>query len=82
MKRLKIKPLKYAMIGMMIEQEFNDKSTEDVTRKRIIVSCEANTIDSEVIALTARIADARDRRAKVEAALAGLAAVIDRRNRL
>ena len=54
-------------------------STADVQRRHIVLSCEANVLDQEIVSLRARIAGARAQRANVEAQLVGLAMVVGKR---
>jgi hypothetical protein len=65
-------------ITSVIQDWIND-STEDITRKRGVLICEANAVESEITALTSKLTDARAHRTRVEATLNALAMVVEQR---
>ena len=75
----KKRPSKLDQLTMATIQDYAHASTADIMRIRIVLGCEATVVEDEVVALTARITEARQRRARVEAKLLGLGAVIERR---
>jgi hypothetical protein len=70
------KPSKLDQITTSTIQAFAHLSSADATKRNIVLSCEASTVDSDIAELSARLARTRARRAEIEAQIAGLCAVI------
>jgi len=73
------RPSKLDQLTLSVAQDYAHEASDDITRRRVVLACEANTVDHEVFTLVSRLADARDRRAKIEATLKGLAVVVGKR---
>lgn len=73
------RPSRLDAIAASAELDYKHLSTQDITRRTIILYAEVNARDSELHELSARLAEAKDQRAKLEAALAGLASVLAKR---
>lgn len=73
------RPSKTDTITATTMQHNAHESTEDIVRLHTVLACERNTIDREILVLAARNADARLRRAKVDATIKGLEAVVEKR---
>ena len=73
------KPSKLDNLAASVALEHAHLSTGDIIRRHTVLACEQNVLDGEINALTASIADARLRRAKVEAMIRGLVVVVEKR---
>jgi hypothetical protein len=62
-----------------VAQDYAHASTEDITRERAVWNFTLSAVEAEIVALQARMASARSRRAKVESRLRGLALVVGKR---
>lgn len=60
-------------------QTHTHASTEEILRKRDILTFESVVLDQEIVGLRARLADATSRRVRVEATLLGLGLTIGKR---
>lgn len=73
------KPSKLDTLATSTMQDYAHISTDDIVRRRIVLACEANATDHEITGLSAKLVDARERRAKIGAVLTGLASVVEKR---
>ena len=64
------------MIATESMQNHSHMATSDIVRRRDVLTAEVEATDAELIELMARTAEARSRRAKTEAALAGIMQVL------
>lgn len=73
------KPSRLDALAASAEQDCKHLSTQDITRRSIVLHAEANVLDAELRELHARLAEAKDRRVRLDATLAGLATVVAKR---
>lgn len=76
------RPKRPSRLDVIIEttvQSYTHDSTEDVTRRRQVLVCEAEAVNDEIASLQQRLAQARADRQEIDARLIGLTAVIARR---
>lgn len=78
-KQKKQRPSRWDRLTAAVMQTHAHESTADIARRRDVLSFELIAIDEEIVALSARTADAKARRARVEATLLGLGIVVGRR---
>ncbi len=64
----------------MTVQDYTHMSTADVVRWRAALQFEAKELESQLTELASRIADARARLSTINAQMAGLAVVIEKRS--
>ena len=75
----KTRTSKIAQFTSGVVRDHIDLSSLDVIRKRQMLAIEERSLDEMIAEATARLIDAKDRRAKVSATLDGLAVVLERR---
>jgi hypothetical protein len=73
------KPSKVDRIAEVMEQTYAHVGTDEIVRRQTVLACESNVVEHEIIALTAKLADARRHRACLEAQTYGLINVVQRR---
>lgn len=81
-KRQQRRPKRNSKLDLLTEnvaQRYSQDSTEDIQRRHIVLACEENVVNDEITTLQFDIADARKRRARIEAELRGLALVVGKR---
>lgn len=78
MKKTK-RPSKIEALTDTVEQFRAHDDTQTLRRRHSVLAFERDTIDAELFDLGARAAAMRDRRAKVEATMRGLARVVNKR---
>ena len=62
-----------------VVQDWINESTDDISRRRGVLMCEANAVESEITGLMLKLTEARAHRTRVEATLNALAMVIEQR---
>ncbi len=73
------KPSKLDLVVASTEQAYAHVATEDIVRQNIVLSCKLGTLESEIFSWQQRLADARQRKAGVEAVQLGLQHVVTKR---
>lgn len=73
------RPSKFDQIAEAISRDYAHQNSLVVQSRVRVLRCELDEIDLSVNNLTAALANARDRRAKVEAQIRGLTAVVAKR---
>lgn len=69
-----------AKLAASTAQDVAHLSTDHITRRRMILACNATALEQEIVSLSAQLANARDERWRVEAMLDGLATVVAKRS--
>ena len=73
------KPSKLDLITTSVMQDYAHASTGDIVRRRCVLACEMNSVDSEIRELSIRVADAKERSKQLEAVMIGLEMVVGKR---
>jgi len=73
------RPTKYDVLANSIAQVYAHANTSVIASKRRVLEFEAEEVDKSIVALTATLTDAKERRNKLWAQITGLSAVINRR---
>jgi hypothetical protein len=69
-------PSKTEMIMTATAHAYAHRSSDDANRRRIVLACEANTVDSEIVDLRAKMSEATSRKARLEAEFNALSSVV------
>jgi hypothetical protein len=73
------RPSKLDNLAASVAQDWAHQNSAVVNSRRRVLQFEASEVDASIVALVAALTNARERRAKIEATLTGLAAVIAKR---
>jgi hypothetical protein len=73
------KPSPLDVLTTTVAQDYAHRSTDEITRRRTVLACEASVIEAEIVALNAQMADAKARRARNDATQRGLMLVVEKR---
>ena len=73
------RPTKSEVLAHAVVQDVINLSTPDIQRKRTVIQCELDAVESEISEGLARLALLRQKREKIGATLMGLGWVIDKR---
>ena len=73
------KPTKLDLVVTGTMQDYAHISTMDIVRRRCVLACEMNSVDSEIRELSVRVTDAKERSKQLEATMTGLERVIGKR---
>ena len=80
MKKQTVKrPSKLDNIAASVAQDYAHRDTRDIIRQRHVAVARIDVLDAEIAELSGRLVDARTQRAKLGAALVGLASVVGKR---
>lgn len=74
-----IRPSKLDNLSVSVAQDWAHQNSIVINSRRRVLQFEAEEMDKSIVALTAALANAKERRAKLEAMLNGLAAVLAKR---
>lgn len=75
----KHKPSKLDHLATSVAQDWAHANSYTINSRRRVLQFEADETDKSIVALGAALANMKDRRAKIEATLRGLAVVIEKR---
>ena len=73
------RPGKLDVVTLAARQGHAHLHSDEVHARRIVLMCEADTVDGEIFRLTGALAGLRERRQKVAAQIAGLTEVLSSR---
>ena len=73
------KPTRLEALTTSVSQDFAHQHTVTINSRRRVLQFEATEVDRAIVALSADLANQRDRRSRIEATLQGLAAVVAKR---
>ena len=78
MKRNK-RPTKLDVLAESVAQDYAHQHTTTINSRRRVLEFEGSEVDGAITALTAALANKRNRRREIDAALRGLAIVVGKR---
>ncbi|MCR4300856.1 MAG: hypothetical protein NUV51_04535 [Sulfuricaulis sp.] len=73
------RPSRLDALTATVAQDWAHANTATINARQRVLQFEAEELDKSIVALAGAQANARERRAKIEAMLAGLAAVVEKR---
>jgi hypothetical protein len=73
------RPSKFDRLSESVAQDWAHANTAVINSRRRVLQFEAEEVDKSIVALAAATAAARERRARIDATLAGLATVVGKR---
>ncbi len=73
------KPSKSEELAHATERDHAHQSSERITGRLIVLACEAGELEREIVGLQAAMANAKERRARINAVRTGLGAILDKR---
>lgn len=73
------RPTKLEELAKAVEQDYAHQNTIVINGRRRVLQCEAEEADKSIVAMTAAMANLKERRAKLQAMIAGLGAIVAKR---
>lgn len=70
---------KFDRLTASVAQDYAHQHTVTINSRRRVLEFEVAEVERSIVALTATLADQRERRARIEAMLRGLATVVEKR---